>query len=174
MLRDTGGVPSSSTFERAEAALQAVPRARFLPPDQVAHADQDVPLPIGHGQTGSQPTTVRRMLELLDVQAGDRVLDVGAGSGWSTALLAWLTGPTGVVHGVERLPELLALASGHLARAGMPWTHLNLAAPGVLGLPPWRPSTGCSCPPSRPGSRRPWSTSWRRAGSSSDRSRGAC
>ena len=59
------------------------------------HAGLDAPLPIGHGQTNSQPSTVRTMLELLDVQPGDRVLDVGAGSGWTTAILARLTGPTG-------------------------------------------------------------------------------
>ena len=121
------------------AALEAVPREEFLPADQRAHSGRDAPLPIGHGQTNSQPTTVRQMLELLDVQPGDRVLDVGAGSGWTTALLAWLTGPQGVVHGVERIPALVTFGAANLARAGMPWAHLGRAVPGELGLPAQAP-----------------------------------
>jgi protein-L-isoaspartate(D-aspartate) O-methyltransferase len=77
------------------------PRERFLPASEVRRAAYDGPLDIGHGQTNSQPRTVRAMLELLDVQPGQRVLDVGAGSGWTTALLAHLTGPAGEVLGVE-------------------------------------------------------------------------
>ena len=74
-------------------AFAAVPRADFLPPDQRAYAHQDRPLAIGFGATNSQPWTVRYMLRLLDARPGDRVLDVGSGSGWTTALLAHLTGP---------------------------------------------------------------------------------
>ena len=121
--------------DRVVAAMAAVPRRRFLPPGQVRHASQDGPLPLGHGQTCSQPTTVRQMLELLDVQAGDRVLDVGAGSGWTTALLAWLTGPAGSVTGVERVPELVTLGAAHVVAAGMPWARVVAARPGTLGLP---------------------------------------
>jgi protein-L-isoaspartate(D-aspartate) O-methyltransferase len=126
-------VPSAQ--ERVAAAMEAVSRSSFLPAGQVRHASRDAPLPIGRGQTSSQPTTVRQMLELLDVRDGDRVLDVGAGSGWTTALLAWLTGPEGSVTGVERVPELVATGAAHVAAAGMPWAHLVAAEPGVLGLP---------------------------------------
>ena len=115
--------------------MLAVPRQDYLPPGQRAHSGRDAPLPIGHGQTNSQPTTVRQMLELLDVPPGARVLDVGAGSGWTTALLAWLTGPQGAVHGVERVPQLVTFGATNLACAGMPWAHLCAAVPGVLGLP---------------------------------------
>jgi protein-L-isoaspartate(D-aspartate) O-methyltransferase len=121
--------------ERVAAALAAVPREGFLPDDQRRHVARDAPLPIGHGQTNSQPTTVRAMLELLEVQPGDRVLDVGAGSGWTTALLGWLTGPSGAVRGVERVPEIAEFGAANVARAGMPWARLVLAAPGSLGAP---------------------------------------
>lgn len=113
--------------------MQAVPRLAFLPPDQRSHSERDAPLPIGHGQTNSQPTTVRQMLELLDVQPGDRILDVGSGSGWSTALLAHLTGPTGGVTGIERVPALVTFGATNVASRGMPWAHVEAAVPGVLG-----------------------------------------
>jgi protein-L-isoaspartate(D-aspartate) O-methyltransferase len=115
--------------------MDAVPRRGFLPRAQRRHDARDVPLPIGYGQTNSQPTTVRQMLELLDVQPGDRVLDVGAGSGWTTALLAWLTGPTGSVTGVERVPELVEFGAANLTGAGMPWASIRAAHAGALGLP---------------------------------------
>ena len=121
--------------DRVAAALEAVPRRWFLPQGQVSHAARDAPLPIGHGQTNSQPTTVHRMLDLLEVRAGDRVLDVGAGSGWTTALLAHLTGPTGTVTAVERVPELVAVATANVTAAGCPWAQVAAAEPGILGSP---------------------------------------
>jgi protein-L-isoaspartate(D-aspartate) O-methyltransferase len=124
---------------RVDAALTAVPRERFLPPGQRRHRRRDAPLPIGHGQTNSQPTTVRQMLELLDVQPGDRVLDVGSGSGWTTVLLAWLTGAQGSVVGVERVPDLVAFGSANVRAAGMPWAHVREAVPGRFGAPSQAP-----------------------------------
>ena len=82
------------------SALALVPRVEFLPPDQRTRAAADEPLPIGHGATNSQPWTVQFMLELLHVPEGARVLDVGSGSGWTTALLAQLAGPRGSVLGL--------------------------------------------------------------------------
>ena len=114
--------------------MDAVPRRAFLPADQQRHSERDAPLPIGHGQTNSQPTTVRRMLELLDVQPGHRVLDVGCGSGWTTALLAWLTGPSGQVWGVERVPDLATFGAANVSSAGMPWAHVRGTVPHELGL----------------------------------------
>ncbi len=120
---------------RVAEAMAAWPRKAFLPRRERRHAGRDGPLPIGHGQTNSQPRTVAAMLELLDVRPGDRVLDVGAGSAWTTALLARLTGPSGRVVGVERIPEIAAVGAANLESTGMPWAHLSLATPGVLGSP---------------------------------------
>ncbi|MGL4175252.1 MAG: protein-L-isoaspartate O-methyltransferase family protein [Dermatophilaceae bacterium] len=121
--------------ERVAAALAAQPRERYLPADQRANAGYDGPLPIGHGQTNSQPRTVVAMLELIDARPGQRVLDVGAGSGWTTALLAELVGPAGTVVGVEQVPELVQLAAARLAGAGLRHASVRPATRGALGAP---------------------------------------
>ena len=118
-----------------DAAFAAVPRRDYLPRGERKAAAYDGPLPIGHGQTCSQPRTVADMLRLLDVHPGHRVLDVGSGSGWTTALLAHLVGPQGRVEGVEVVPDLARSAAVHVARTGMTWARVQEAAPGVLGLP---------------------------------------
>src|SRR5699024_7069284 len=80
--------PDRTSDDAVARAFAAVPRESFLPPAQRRRADHDGPIDIGHGQTNSQPLTVAAMLRLLDVRPRQRVLDVGAGSGWTTALLA--------------------------------------------------------------------------------------
>ncbi len=124
---------------RVADAFTAVPRAGFLPRGARARASYDGPIEIGHGQTNSQPRTVAAMLRLLDVRPGDRVLDVGAGSGWSTALLAELVRPGGRVYGVELEPELVAFGRGNLTDAGVHDATIALATPGVLGDPDHAP-----------------------------------
>lgn len=123
-----------------QRAFDAVPRALFLPSALRRHAHLDRPLPLSHGQTNSQPSTVRAMLELLDVQPGHRVLDVGAGSGWTTALLAHLVGRDGEVIGVERIAQLALAARVSLEETG-PWPQasVRVATPGVLGVPECAP-----------------------------------
>ena len=111
------------------------PRQRFLPRSERRRASYDGPLDIGHGQTNSQPRTVRAMLELLDVRPGQRVLDVGSGSGWTTALLAVLVGPTGSVLGLERVPDLVLTGGANVAAARMPWARIRASVAGVLGAP---------------------------------------
>ncbi|MGP9539741.1 protein-L-isoaspartate O-methyltransferase family protein [Brachybacterium sp. AOP43-C2-M15] len=117
-------------------ALRAVPREQFLPAEVRDRARLDAPLPIGDGQTNSQPSTVVDMLRLLAVHPGQRVLDLGSGSGWTTALLAHLVGPTGRVLGVERQQSLLDPAREAIART-VPddRAEIRAALPGVLGLP---------------------------------------
>lgn len=102
--------------KRVEAALRFVDRLDFVPDEQRLFAYYDEALPIGHGQTISQPSTVVFCLELLDVQEGNVVLDVGAGSGWQTCLLSHLVGEGGKVYALERIPELCAGAKRNCAR----------------------------------------------------------
>src|SRR6476661_3303171 len=121
--------------DRVREALEAVPRAGFLPRGARSRALDDVPILIGHGQTSSQPSTVSDMLRLLDVRPGHRVLDIGSGSGWTTALLAYLTGAAGEVLGLELEPSLAQWGAANLAGTRMPWATIREPAPGVLGDP---------------------------------------
>ena len=123
------------TPDRVDQAFAAAPREWFLPEHQRRRAAYDGPIEIGHGQTNSQPRTVAAMLRLLDVRAGDRVLDVGSGSGWTTGLLAELTGPGGDVRGLELEPELVAFGRANLTHGDWSWARIDQATPGVFGAP---------------------------------------
>lgn len=96
-------------------AFKAIKREDFMPDEVRSEASGNYPLSIGHGQTISQPLTVAFMLELLKPEAGNKILDVGSGSGWQTALLAHIVGPSagsgssrdqGKVYAIERISEL--------------------------------------------------------------------
>ena len=117
--------------ERVRAALRAVPRDRFVPAELASEAWDNVPLPIGSGQTISQPLVVARMCELLELSPADRVLDVGTGSGYHAALLAYLAGH---VWSIERHPELSRQAAANLRAAGVENVTL-VVGDGALGLP---------------------------------------
>lgn len=97
-------------------AFHSIDRADFIRPESREMAYKDYPIPIGLGQTISQPYTVAFMLELLQPHIGEKILDVGSGSGWTTALLAKAVGPRGEVVGVEVVPELVAYGRKNLKK----------------------------------------------------------
>lgn len=112
-------------------ALARVPRHRFVPPHLVVHAYEDRPLPIGHGQTISQPYIVALSTEALGVGPTERVLEVGTGSGYQTAVLAELAQ---AVYTVERIPELSASAQERLTALGYGNVHFRVGD-GTHGWP---------------------------------------
>lgn len=97
-------------------AFRHIKREDFVTPHDRADAYIDAPLPIGYGGTISQPTTVAIMLELLQPRLGEKVLDIGSGSGWAAALLASSVGENGRVIGIELIPELVRLAQNNIKR----------------------------------------------------------
>jgi len=117
--------------ERVLEAMQHIPRHEFVPPAHVAAAYRDCPLPIGETETISQPYIVAAMTEALRVKPGDRALEVGTGSGYQAAILAWL-GAT--VCTIERNPRLAAEARDRLARLGYRGIRV-FTADGSEGLP---------------------------------------
>jgi protein-L-isoaspartate(D-aspartate) O-methyltransferase len=117
--------------ERVLHAIASVPRERFVPESLRERAYDNAALPIGQGQTISQPLVVARMLEVLMLRPQDRVLDVGTGSGYHAALLAQLTTH---VWTIERHPQLSAWAAGNLADAGVENVTV-LVGDGSRGLP---------------------------------------
>ena len=112
-------------------AFLAIDRADFVTPEKRHFAYEDYPLPIGYDQTIS---TVAFMLEQLQPKPGQKILDIGSGSGWSTALLAYITGETGSVTGLERIPELVTLGQENLAKYMMPWASI-MQAGKTVGVP---------------------------------------
>jgi len=121
--------------ERVLAAMERVPRELFVPEYLRDRAYDDAALPIGGGQTISQPYMVARIAEALGLRGGERVLDVGSGSGYQAAVLAELANE---VHTIERLPELAELARANLAAAGYDRVRVHLGD-GTRGLPEHAP-----------------------------------
>src|SRR5687768_8237386 len=121
--------------ERVLRALAETPRDHFVPRSRRDEAYENVPLPIGSGQTISQPLVVARMCELLELRGDERVLDVGTGSGWHAAVLAKLAAE---VWSIERHARLSAQAAANLEAAGIEGVHL-VVGDGSLGLPEYAP-----------------------------------
>jgi protein-L-isoaspartate(D-aspartate) O-methyltransferase len=117
--------------ERVLDAVREVPRDRFVPEELRAEAWENIPLPIGSGQTISQPLVVARMCELLELRGDERVLDVGTGSGYHAALLARLSS---WVWSLEIHAELSRQAAANLTAAGIENVTL-LVGDGCRGLP---------------------------------------
>jgi protein-L-isoaspartate(D-aspartate) O-methyltransferase len=101
---------------RIKSAFKRVDRKTFIPEEYADLAYDDVPMPIGEGQTISQPYTVAFMLELLEPKEGERIMDIGSGSGWQTALLAEIVGAKGRIHAIEVVPFLCKLGGKNLAQ----------------------------------------------------------
>jgi protein-L-isoaspartate(D-aspartate) O-methyltransferase len=95
-------------------AFRKIKRENFLTPDCKRLAEKDNPLPIGFSQTNSQPSTVALMMESLEPRKGLKILDVGCGSGWTTAILAEVVGSDGKVYGIDVIEELAEFAINNL------------------------------------------------------------
>ena len=116
---------------RVVSVMGSIPRECFVPPDDLPWAYSDGPLPIGHGQTISQPYIVALMTELLKVRSSDHVLDIGTGSGYQAAVLAGLAAE---VDSVELIPELAQQAEKTLTGLGYASIHLH-SGDGSAGWP---------------------------------------
>ncbi len=120
--------------KKIEEAFRHIDRKLFLPSNELSEAMLDVPLPIGYGQTNSQPSTVKQMLEWLDVKEGQKILDVGSGSGWTSALLSYLVGENGNVIAVEKVPELVLIGKQNCQKLNLTNVEFKQAET-LLGWP---------------------------------------
>ena len=130
-------------------AMRKVPRHLFVPPENQIESYDDRPLPIGYGQTISQPYIVALMLERLQVRPGLKVLEVGTGSGYQVGLLAELGA---VVYSIERIPELAETAARNLKAAGIQEVRIRVGD-GSRGWPeesPFDRMIAAACAPHLP------------------------
>ena len=128
-------VAAGTRDPRLLAALREVPRAYFVPPDLAHYAYLDRPLPIPHGQVTTQPSLVAKMIEALGLTGSERVLEVGTGFGFQTALLARLST---FVHSIERFPDVAETARDNLRRCGVANAEV-VVGDGTEGLPEHAP-----------------------------------
>ena len=111
-LINSGVMHSKNIIE----AFKNIDRIDFVLDPNVSDIYEDYPLQIGYKQTISQPTTVAMMLEMLEPKDGQKILDIGSGSGWTTALLSFIVGDSGSVLGIERITELVRFGNSNLKK----------------------------------------------------------
>ncbi len=135
--------------EEVLEAMMQVERHLFVLPNLSDQAYEDYPLPIGEGQTISAPHMVAMMCDYLELKKGEKVLEIGAGSGYHAAVIAEIIGEKGQVYSVERIPWLVEFSSENLKRAGYKNVTVILGD-GTLGLPDHAPydkiSVTCAAP----------------------------
>jgi protein-L-isoaspartate(D-aspartate) O-methyltransferase len=119
--------------DRVESALRNIPRHEFIPESELDYAYDNEPLPIMKNQTISHPGVVTRMTEWLDVKDGQKILEIGTGSGWQSAIISYLVG-SGSVYSIERHPELVKFAQENLKKLKIDNVHVILGD-GNLGYP---------------------------------------
>jgi len=124
---------------QVEVAMRRVPREDFLPNDIRDEAYVDTPLPIGEGQTISAPHMVAIMAEQLDLKPGQKILEIGAGSGYHAAVCADVVGREGHIYTIERIASLARTAEDNLKRAGYSDTVTVIFGDGTKGLPEHAP-----------------------------------
>ncbi len=129
-LIDRGALKSKIIIE----AFKKIDRIDFVSAPAGSDVYEDHPLSIGFQQTISQPTTVAMMLEMLSPEKGDRILDIGSGSGWTTALLSYIAGEAGYVIGLERIDLLVAFGKENLNKYNFQNAEI-IPAGKALGLP---------------------------------------
>lgn len=133
-------------------AFRRVPRHEFVPTNLKDYAYADQPLPIGHGQTISAPSMVAIMLDSLELKQGQKVLEIGAGSGYNAALIAEIIGPQGKVFTIERIAELAEFGRANLRKTGYGWVQV-VVSDGTCGYKkeaPWDRILVTACAPEIP------------------------
>lgn len=120
-LKDSGFLND----DNVESALRNIPRHEFVPSLELNNAYYNEPLAIMKGQTISQPGVVSRMTEWLDIKDGQKILEIGTGSGWQTGILSYMVG-NGTVYSVERHPELVEFARKNLKKFEIVNAHVIL------------------------------------------------
>jgi protein-L-isoaspartate(D-aspartate) O-methyltransferase len=132
---------------RVIKAFRKIKRADFMPEESKGFADLNEAFPIGNGQTISQPLVVAFMIEKLDLKEGDKVLDVGSGSGWTTALISEIVGERGEVFGIELLPELKEFGESNTSKYNFIKRGIAkfICGDGNLGLPQEAPFDKILC-----------------------------
>lgn len=127
------------TSKAVEDAMRRVPREEFLPAELREEAYVDSPLPIGEGQTISAPHMVAIMAENLDLKPGQKILEVGTGSGYHAAVCAEVIAPDGHIYSIERITSLASFAEDNLKRTGYAKLVTVIPGDGSKGLPDHAP-----------------------------------